>query len=771
MYQIMKKEMSEIEKLKKWFLTTEDKIHSFGILSDSLLIPMLALLKRFSECTTYPDGTLVNNVAFPTSDGSDNILKQLDDVISLVENEYASWPPEYSNLVREEFANFPIGRTELKTVILHFNNISFHEVKYDHQTFEKAFNLYLDLKLSNLRNPVSISPFVTRLVAACGGLANNENIYLLDYSPSSYLDFFGGHKNQTASPNITMQSVYMRRVAFEQTRSLASPKTNIRFCLSNFLTDPIKEKSQQQVFDLSIGNLLAPPSKMMIPDLEGLEERFEFGINTGNKSEYLAIQHLISTTQKNGKAIALCFPRVLFGSGNEAKIREKLVESDLIDAVILLPKGTVLGTNVCPILLIFNKNKEDSKKQKTLFIDAQSAPIEGQWDSGIASSLYASIYRNYLTRPHKSRLVELAEIRANNYNLAVNLYADDSVESNLIREIIDQQDGYDLTDFSDENLVLEISKVKSKDDILKEIEGQEEHIYMPNISNMKPVCHLLDFLENRKTKPDRYFKVKLNKNVLDPKFAEYFFQSELGKLFFSKCGKGATIPHISLASLKECKIAIPKLEIQKSVLQAAQKLDRLSSMLEDYKAEMAIRPTNVHSMSTKLDDMLTSVEQLSEEETVLSILRHDESKTLEFKQTFSLNLHSKQKDKEIENACMKTIGAFLNMEGGDLLIGVSDDKEIVGIDDEMLKFHKNSKDNFLKHFKNRLETSVGAQNYPYIDQRLVSVEGKSILWVRCIPSPNEVWVDGKVFYVRTNPATDKLEGPALAEYIRNNFPR
>ena len=409
----------------------------------------------------------------------------------------------------------------------------------------------------------------------------------------------------------------MRQVAFEQTRSLASPKPNIRFCLSNFLTDPLKEKNQQQVFDLSIGNLLAPPAKAMIPNLEDSEERFEFGINIGNKPEYLGIQHLISTTQNHGKAIALCFPRILFESGSGAKVRERIVEADLIDAIILLPKGSVLGSAVSPILLIFNKNKEESKKQKVLFIDAQGAPIEGEWNSGVASSIYASIYRNYLTRPYKSRLVELSEIRANSYNLAVHLYADDSAESNLIREIIDEQDGYDLTDFSDENLVLEISKVRSKDDILKEIEGEEEHIYMPNISNMKPVCHLLDFLENRKTKPDRYFKVKLNKKLLDPKFAEHFFQSELGKLFFSKCGKGATIPHVSLASLKECKIAIPNLEIQKSVLDAAHKLERLSSMLEEYKAEMAIRPTNVHSMSIKLDDMLTSVEQLSEEETVL----------------------------------------------------------------------------------------------------------------------------------------------------------
>ena len=194
-------------------------------------------------------------------------------------------------------------------------------------------------------------------------------------------------------------------------------------------------------------------------------------------------------------------------------------------------------------------------------------------------------------------------------------------------------------------------------------------------------------------------------------------------------------------------------------------------MLEEYKSEVAIKPRNAKSLSLKLDGMRSSVLQLSDEEKVLSLLKNDESKTLEFKQSFSLNIHSKQKDKDVEGSSLKTIGAFLNMEGGDLLIGVTDQKEIVGVDAELEKFFKNTKDNFLLNFKNRLENSIGAQNYPYIDQRMVEVDSKNILWVRCLPAPTEVWVDGNNFYVRTNPATDRLEGPALSDYLRNNFPR
>jgi hypothetical protein len=59
--------------------------------------------------------------------------------------------------------------------------------------------------------------------------------------------------------------------------------------------------------------------------------------------------------------------------------------------------------------------------------------------------------------------------------------------------------------------------------------------------------------------------------------------------------------------------------------------------------------------------------------------------------------------------------------------------------------------------------------YPFIDQRLVVVGAVHVLMIECKSSTSAVFVDDKDFFVRTNPATDKLEGAKLVEYVRNHF--
>jgi len=61
------------------------------------------------------------------------------------------------------------------------------------------------------------------------------------------------------------------------------------------------------------------------------------------------------------------------------------------------------------------------------------------------------------------------------------------------------------------------------------------------------------------------------------------------------------------------------------------------------------------------------------------LIQRGESKTLEFKSTLRWNVkEDRQDDKVVTHAVLKTIAAFLNTEGGDLLIGVADDGAIVG---------------------------------------------------------------------------------------------
>jgi predicted HTH transcriptional regulator len=120
---------------------------------------------------------------------------------------------------------------------------------------------------------------------------------------------------------------------------------------------------------------------------------------------------------------------------------------------------------------------------------------------------------------------------------------------------------------------------------------------------------------------------------------------------------------------------------------------------------------------------------------------------------------------------MKNIAALLNSEGGSLLIGVSDDGLIKGVNPEIDKFHKGNHDNFLKYIKNKIKTRIGEQFYTYFDYQLVDVNDFWVLIFTCKSSDIPCYLDSKDFYVRTNPATDKLDGPKLVEYVSHHFTR
>ena len=67
----------------------------------------------------------------------------------------------------------------------------------------------------------------------------------------------------------------------------------------------------------------------------------------------------------------------------------------------------------------------------------------------------------------------------------------------------------------------------------------------------------------------------------------------------------------------------------------------------------------------------------------MRLIKRGENEKIEFKSTLRINLHTKEQDKKVENSVLKTIVAFLNSEGGTLLIGVSDCGEIIGIEKDI----------------------------------------------------------------------------------------
>ena len=65
---------------------------------------------------------------------------------------------------------------------------------------------------------------------------------------------------------------------------------------------------------------------------------------------------------------------------------------------------------------------------------------------------------------------------------------------------------------------------------------------------------------------------------------------------------------------------------------------------------------------------------------VAELVKEREGTTIEFKSTLRTNMHTGEKDPKMELAVLKTIAAFLNMNGGTLIVGVSDDGEPVGVE-------------------------------------------------------------------------------------------
>ncbi len=156
------------------------------------------------------------------------------------------------------------------------------------------------------------------------------------------------------------------------------------------------------------------------------------------------------------------------------------------------------------------------------------------------------------------------------------------------------------------------------------------------------------------------------------------------------------------------------------------------------------------------------------------LIKQGESKTLEFKSTLRWNLKEDRKDgRRITHASLKTIAAFLNTEGGDLLLGVADNGTVVGIERDRL----DNDDKFMLHLAQAVRSGLGNRAGTCIDPKIQIVDGKSVCVVSCQRSPEPVFLTWKGvetaaegdFFVRSGPRTVKLSPDDAKEYVRTRF--
>lgn len=153
--------------------------------------------------------------------------------------------------------------------------------------------------------------------------------------------------------------------------------------------------------------------------------RFRRGVPPKTKGDYAFILHMIETLKPKTGRMGVVVPHgVLFRGASEGRIRQKLIEENLLDTVIGLPEKLFYGTGIPAAILIFKKSKADNK---VLFIDASREFKSGKNQNQLTDENIQKILEAYRNRQNIDKFAYLAsfdEIKENDFNLNIPRYVD-----------------------------------------------------------------------------------------------------------------------------------------------------------------------------------------------------------------------------------------------------------------------------------------------------------------------------------------------------------
>jgi len=168
-------------------------------------------------------------------------------------------------------------------------------------------------------------------------------------------------------------------------------------------------------------------------------------------------------------------------------------------------------------------------------------------------------------------------------------------------------------------------------------------------------------------------------------------------------------------------------------------------------------------------DFLTLFKNENKISVIEEIIKRGEDDQTEFKSTLRWDLRQAIKNAAIEHASLKTICAFLNSEGGDLLIGVRDDGSIEGIETD--KFEND--DRFLLHLWTLIKTCMGQEVVEWVKTSLQKFGDKIVCRVSCKRAKKPVFLNQKgfeeAFFIRVGPSSSNLEISSALKYIQQHF--
>ncbi|MDZ8186943.1 MAG: N-6 DNA methylase [Nostoc sp. ChiSLP02] len=200
---------------------------------------------------------------------------------------------------------------------------------------------------------------------------------------------------------------------------------NFDIRLGNAILKPcFLQEGKPRVFDIVLAN---PPFnvKYHSESLKNINynQRFDYGIPSNGIGNYLFIQHILSSLGDKGKAAVIQPRGVLSREGDEGEIRKRIIEADLIEAVIEIAPKLFYNFSIPVVIMIFNRSKYH--KNQILFIDASSEYEARRGQNFLQTEHIDRIvcaYSRWEDEEGFAKIVSIEEIAKNDYSLSVDRY-------------------------------------------------------------------------------------------------------------------------------------------------------------------------------------------------------------------------------------------------------------------------------------------------------------------------------------------------------------
>ena len=175
------------------------------------------------------------------------------------------------------------------------------------------------------------------------------------------------------------------------------------------------------------------------------------------------------------------------------------------------------------------------------------------------------------------------------------------------------------------------------------------------------------------------------------------------------------------------------------------------------------RIQNIHQLSTELSS------------DIQTLIQEGEGSLLEFKSSFRWDLKQNCANRSLEAVILKTVAGFLNSStGGTLLIGISDNGELLGLQHDYQSLKRQDQDGLEQAIVTAISTNLGADICQFVKVLFYVIEDKDICRLIILTSPRPVFLkQGKIlrFYLRTGGGTRDLNIKEAVEFIIHRWSR